>query len=163
MAQDIQRTLLRFGMRHGWRRDVPLLLGWGVMAILLGWPVLVGWLPAGVGGALLCLVTLYVLGRIYYRHSLSYTAATTAIVAVHTTDRRVRLEFYEERVRMETEYFRGEGAWTELEEIVMFPSFWALRFSSGGHIVIPAALVTPELRAFLHAKAEHVMAALLQP
>lgn len=31
-------------------------------------------------------------------------------LALHTTDRRVRVEFDEERVRLETDFFRGEGA-----------------------------------------------------
>ena len=65
-----------------------------------------------------------------------------------------KLEFHDQRVCMHTEYFRGEGAWSELEEIVKFPAFWSLRFSNSGQIVIPSHLVSPELTTFLHAKAE---------
>ena len=158
LANDIQRTLLRHSMRHGWRRDVPLILGWLVFAFLLAWPVLSGWMPPGVGGALLFFATLIVLCTIYGRRWRTYTSATSAIVALHMPDRRVRLEFHDGRVCMETEYIRGEGAWTELEEIVVFPTFWALRFSNEGHIVIPSSLMTSELQAFLRSKAEQVMA-----
>src|SRR5262245_34926014 len=72
MATDIQRTLLRFALRHGWRRDVPLLLGWLVVALLLAWPVLAGWMPPGVGGGILFLATLFVLAGVYRRHWHSY-------------------------------------------------------------------------------------------
>ena len=157
LANDIQRTLLRFSMRHGWRRDLPLILGWLVFALLLAWPVLAGWMWPGLAGGILFIATLIVLCTIYGRRWRAYTSATSAIVALHMPDRRVRLEFHEQRVCMETEYIRGEGAWTELEEIVVFPTFWALRFSNEGHIVIPRTFVTPELQSFLHAKAAQAM------
>jgi len=72
---------------------------------------------------------------------------------LHTTDRRVRIEFAEDRLRMETEFFRGEGAWTELDDVVVFAGFWVLRLSNGGQVVIPGSLVSPELEAFIRAKA----------
>ncbi len=162
LATDIQRSLLQFGRRHGWRRDLPLLCGWLVFALLLAWPVMAGWLSPGIGGGILFVATFFVLSAVYRRHWQSYAAATSAVVALHTSDRRVRLEFFETRVKMEAEYFRGEASWTELEEIVVFPSFWALRFSNGGNIVIPAPLVTPELQAFLRAKAALAAAAVYE-
>lgn len=158
LATDVQRTLLRFALWSGWRRDLPLILGWAAFALLLACPVLIGWLSPGIGGGILFLATFFVLCTIYGRRTHAYWAATSAVVALHTADRRVRLEFHEQRVVMETEYFRGEGAWTELEDVVIFPTFWALRFSNSGHVVIPSPLVTPELHAFLHAKAEEAVA-----
>jgi hypothetical protein len=161
MATDIRRALVRFELRRSWRRDVPVFVGAAVFAVAICWLALESLILPGVGGGLLCLVTLAVLGTVYRRHALSYGAAMTALIALHTTDRRVRIEFHEQRVRMETEYFRGEGAWTELDEIVVFPTFWALYLSNGGQIVIPGSLLSPELKAFLHAKAEQVMAPVL--
>src|SRR5262249_19382700 len=153
MATDIQRALLGFEMRRGWKRDVPVFLGALVFALLITWPVLAGWMLPAVGGGLLCLVALAVLGNVDRGRWAAHLAATTAVVAVHMSDRRVRLEFHDQRVRMETEYFRGEGAWTELDEIVVFPSFWALYLANGGHIVIPGSLISSELKGFLHTKA----------
>ena len=158
MATDIQRSLLRFVMRHGWRHDLPLILGGCTFALLLGGLVAAGWLLPAVGGAILFLAALFILCTIYGRRWRAYTAATSAVVALHTSDRRVRIELHEQRACMETEYFRGEAAWSELEELVVFPNFWALRFSNSGHIVIPSALVTPEVKALLEAKAEQVLA-----
>jgi hypothetical protein len=80
-------------------------------------------------------------------------------LALQSPDRRVRLEFSAERVRLETEFFRGEGAWTELSEVVIFADFWVLHLSNGGQILIPAASLSPELEAFIRAKAEEVTAA----
>lgn len=161
MATDIQRALLRFEMRRGWQRDWPTYLAALLFAVLIAWPVLAGWLLPSVGGGLLFLVTLSVLGTVYRRRWLSHMAATSALVAVHMSDRRVRLEFHDQRVRMDTEYFRGEGAWSELDEIVVFPDFWALYLSNGGQIVIPASLMSAELKEFLHVKAEQAAAAIL--
>jgi hypothetical protein len=161
-ANDIQRTLLRFSMWRGWRRDVPLLVGWLVFALMLALPVLGGWMWPGVAGAMLFFATFFVLCTVVGRRWRSYASVTSALVALHMPDRRVRLEFHEGRVSMETEFIRGEGAWTELEEIVVFPSFWALRFSNGGQIVIPSSLVTPELQTFLHGKAEQALAEIVR-
>jgi hypothetical protein len=85
-----------------------------------------------------------------------------AVLALHTPDRRVRVEFWEERVRLEMEFFRGEGNWEELDEVVVFPRFWVLHLSNGGKVVVPAPLIAPELEALIRAKAEQVMAPVRQ-
>src|SRR5262245_38121136 len=153
LAADVQRNMLRHAARHAWRRELPLLLGWLVFAGLLAWPVVGGWWSPGIGGAVLFLVTLVVLCTVYRRRWQDYAAVMTAVAGFHMANRRVRLEFHEKRLLMETEMFRGEGAWSELDEVIAFANSWALRFSNGGQVVIPAALVTPELKSFLEARA----------
>src|SRR5262245_25235890 len=162
LATSIQRALLRFELRRGWRRDWPTFAAAGVFAALIVWLGMEGWLAPAVGSALLGLLTLFVIGAIWRRWALSRTAAYTAVLALYSSDRRVRLEFLDERIRMDTEYFRGEGAWTELEEVVVFPSFWMLRLANEGVIVIPSPVVSPELEGFIRAKAQLVMAPVRQ-
>jgi hypothetical protein len=60
------------------------------------------------------------------------------------------------------EFFRGEAAWTELEEAVIFPTFWLLRFSNGGQIVLPSASVSPALESFIRAQSQGVPAPIHQ-
>lgn len=45
---------------------------------------------------------------------------------------------------------------------MIFPGFWALYLANGGHVIVPASVLTPELEAFLRAKAGQ-MAAPLRP
>jgi hypothetical protein len=162
MASEIQRDLLRFALRGWWRKDLPVLL-WGVvLAFLLAIPVMVGWLLPGVGGGLLCLVTLFVLASLLRRRWHAQAAAGTAVIGLYSSDRRVRLEFLDDGVRMETEMLRGEAAWTELDELVEFPTFWSLSFSNGGHIAIPTALLSADLRSYLENKAHEASAPLLR-
>jgi hypothetical protein len=158
LAANIHRTLLRWELWRGGRRDVPTFLGAVIFTALILALVLGGWLLPGVGAALLCVAIIFVMGAVLRRWSLSRAATVTALLALQSSDRRVRIDFAEERVRMETEFYRGEGAWTELDEIVLFPGFWALRLSNGGQVVLPVALVSPELETFLRSKAEQVMA-----
>jgi hypothetical protein len=162
LATEIQRTLLPWELRRGWRRDVPMFLGAVVIAAVIIWLALGGWILPGVGGALLCVVMFFGLGAMFRRWSMSRAAVATALLALHTSDRRIRIEFTEERVRLETEYFRGEGTWTELDEIIVFPGFWLLYLSNEGQVVVPASLVAPELEAFIRAKAQQVMAPIRQ-
>ncbi len=162
MATNIHRALLRWELRRGWRQDLPVFIGALIFAGLLIWLSLQGWILPGVGGGLMCVVMLFVVGAIYRRRALSYSAVMIPLLALHTSDRRVRIEFWEERVRLETEFFRGEGAWTELDEVVLFPAFWALHLSNGGKIVVPTSLVSPEVEALIRAKAEQVLAPLHQ-
>lgn len=158
MAAEVHRLLVRWQLRRTWRRDLPLFAGALVFAALIIWLGLEGWILPGVGGALLCLLTFFAVGAFYRRWSLAYGAAGTALLALHTSDRRVRIELGEERVRLETEFFRGEGAWDELEEIVLFPGYWLLQLTNGGQILMPAALVTPDLEAFLRERAREFAA-----
>lgn len=162
IATEIQRELLRFALRGWWRKDLPVLL-WGVvLALLLALPVMAGWLTPGVGGGLLCMVTLFVLGSLFRRRWHAQAAASTAVIGLYSSDRRVRLEFLDDRVRMETEMLRGEAAWTELDELVEFPSFWSLSFSNGGHVAIPTGHLSADLRSFLENKAREASAPLLR-
>jgi hypothetical protein len=158
LAAHIERTLSRYELRRGWRHDIPGYVAAVVFAALIIWLGLQGWIVVGVGSALLFVLTLLVMGAVWRRLAISRGAAFTALLALHTTDRRVRIEFAEERVRLETEYFRGEGAWTELDEVIVFTGFWALRLSNGGLVVIPAPMVSPELEAFIRTKAQRNMA-----
>ncbi|MBI3411866.1 MAG: YcxB family protein [Planctomycetes bacterium] len=162
LATKVQRTLVPWELRRGWRRDVPLFAGAVVFAALIIWLGLEGWILPGVGGGLICLLALFVIGAIYRRVWSARGAAMSALLALHTSDRRVRIEFSDERVRLEAESFRGEGAWTELDEVNVFPGFWLLQLSSGGQILVPDSLVSPELEAFIRAKAQQVMAPVRQ-
>src|SRR5437870_8339100 len=158
MVGEIQRTLVRWELRRGWRRDVPFFLGGLVFATLIIWLGLAGWIAPAVAGGLMCVVMLFVIGAVLRRWSAARGAAMTTLLALHASDRRIHIDFGEERVRLETEFFRGEGAWTELDEVVVFPAFWVLYLSNGGQILIPSQLVSPELEAFIRAKAEQLMA-----
>jgi hypothetical protein len=162
LAAEIQRTLLPWQLRRGWRRDVPLFIGVLLLTALIVWLGVAGWILPGVGGGLLCVLTLFVMGAVWRRWSLSQVAVGTALLALHTPDRRVRIEFDEERMRLETDFFRGEGAWTELDEVVVFAGFWLLHLSNGGQVVVPGPLVSTELDKFIRAKAQQVMAPVRQ-
>jgi hypothetical protein len=162
LASQVHRTLVRWQLRRGWWKDVPVLVGAIIFTALIVWLGLEGWVLPGVAGGLMCVVMLFVLGALFRRWSMSYGAAGVALLALGTPDRRVRLEFAEDRVRLETEFFRGEGAWTELDEVVIFPDFWLLNLANGGQILIPLSRRSPELEAFLRAKAQEFAAPIRQ-
>jgi hypothetical protein len=162
LATEIQRTLQPWEFRRNWRRDLPAFLGALVVTALITWLALAGWILPGVGGGLICVVALFVMIALFRRWSTSRLAVATALLALHTSDRRVRVEFTEERVRLETEFFRGEGTWTELDEVIIFRDFWLLYLSNGGQVVVPASLVSLELEAFIRARAEQVLAPVRQ-
>jgi|SRR5438132_3835580 len=154
LATEIQRCLLRWELRRARWQNVPVFLGVLIFALLILWLGLHHWILPAVGGGLLCVAALVVIGAVFRRRWAARAALGAALVALHTPDRRVRIEFGEERVRLETEFFRGEGAWTELDGVVVFTGFWVLRLSNGGQLVIPESLVSPELEAFIRAKAQ---------
>jgi hypothetical protein len=158
LATDVRQKLLRWELRRSWRRDLPAYVGIFLFAALIIGAGLHGWILPGVGGGLLCLLTLFALGAVWRRRSHAQLAVGMALLAQQTHDRHVRVEFDEERVRLEMEFFRGEGIWSELDEIVVFNSFWTLHLSNGGCIVIPRSLLSPELETFLRGKATAVMA-----
>jgi hypothetical protein len=87
-------------------------------------------------------------------HTIEYEAR-------HASDSRVRIEFDAAHVRLETELFRGQGTWEELDLIVHFDGFWLLQLSNGGNLVVPAALLSPELQGWLCGKANQVMSPIL--
>src|SRR5262249_3094098 len=107
-------------------------------------------------------LTLFVIGAIYRRWAGARSVSLFAVLALGTSDRRVRIEFTEDRVRLETEFFRGEAAWTELDESVIFSSFWLLRFSNGGQIVLPSASISPALESFIRTQSQEVLAPVRQ-
>ena len=162
VATEVRSTLVRWDLRHGWRRDVPGFLCALVLGAIIVWLGLGGWISLGVGGGLLCVVTLFVLGAVYRRWSRAHVASLMALLALHTSDRRVRIEFGEAHVRLETQFFRGEAAWTELDEALVFPDFWLLRFTNGGQIILPAATVSPALESFIRARAQENLAPIHQ-
>ena len=162
LATEVRNTLVRWESRRGWRRDLPYYLGALAFAALVIWLGLTGWISTGVASGLLCLVALFVLIAVYRRWSGAHMASLFALLALGTSDRRVRIEFLEKRLRMETEYFRGEGAWTEFEEAVIFPTFWLLRFTNGGQVMLPAAKVSPQVEEFIRAQALEVDAPIRQ-
>jgi len=162
LAMEVQRCLLRWELRRGRWQDAPVFVGALTFTILILWLGLRGWILPGVGGGLLCVVALAVIAALLRRRWAARAAIGTALVALHTPDRRVRIEFAEERIRLETEFFRGEGAWTELDDVVVFDGFWVLHLSNGGQVVIPQRLVSPELEAFICAKAQRVTAPVLR-
>jgi hypothetical protein len=162
LASEIHRALMRWQLRRGWWRDVPTFSAALVFAVLLIWFGLTGWILPGVAGGLLCLLTFFTLGAVMRRWSRARAATTTALLALQSSDRRIRIEFNDERVRLETEFFRGEGTWTELDEVVVFDGFWVLHLSNGGQVVVPGTLVSNELEAFIRTKAENVTAPIHQ-
>jgi hypothetical protein len=158
LATEVQRSVVRWDLRRSWRRDLPyflVALGFASLIILLG---LKEWITPGVGGGLLCVVVLFVLGGVYRRWASAHMASLMALLGLQASNRRVRIEFYEQQVRMETEFFRGEGAWTELDEVVVFPSFWLLRFSNAGQIMLPNAAISPALEEYIRTQAQEVAA-----
>lgn len=158
LASEVHQKLLRFELRRGWRRDLPTLTGALVFALLIVGLGLEGWILPGVGGGLLALLTLLVLGVVWRRLASSRAAIAMALLAMHTSDRRVRIDFDDEHLCLETEYFRGEGAWSELDDVVIFDNFWVLQLANGGQLVLPIASLVPALEAFLRAKASQVLA-----
>jgi hypothetical protein len=156
LATEIQRALLRWELKRSWRRELPVFCGAAVLAALIIWLGLTGWILPGVGGGLLGLLMLFVMVSLLRRLYGARATVASALLALQVSDRRVRIEFGEERLRLENEFFRGEGAWTELDDVVIFPSFWVLYLTNSGQVVIPGARMTPELEAFLRSKAEHV-------
>lgn len=163
LAAEIHRRLVRWELRRGWRRDLPVFVGALVFTALIVWLGMEGWILPAVGGGLMCVVAIFVAGAVFRRWSMSQAGSLTALVALHSTDRRVRIEFGDDRVRMETEFFRGEGAWTELDEVIIFPGFWVLYLSNSGRIVIPLSVLSPELDALIRAKAQQVLAPFFSP
>jgi hypothetical protein len=157
-ATEVYRSLMRWELRRGRRQDAGLLGGALLLAGAIIWLGLTGWILPLVGGGLMCALMLFMLGAVLRRWSMARGTAMWAVLALHTADRRVRIEFGAERVRLEMEYFRGEGAWSELLEVVKFPGYWLLQLSNNGHIVIPVDLVSDELQAFIHARAQEAMA-----
>jgi hypothetical protein len=161
LATQIQRCLLRWELRRGRWQDLPVFVGALVFTVLILLLGLRGWIQPGFGAGLLCVVALAVGVALFRRRWATHVAIGTALVALHTSNRRVRIELAEDRLRMETEFFRGEGAWTELEDVVVFAGFWVLRLSNGGQVVIPGPLVPPGVEAFIRAKAQQVAAPVL--
>lgn len=158
LAAEVHRKLTRWELRRGWRRDAPTYVGALIFAALIIGLGLEGWIVPGVGGGLLCLLTFLVLGAMVRRVSTSRATTGMALLAMQTSDRRVRIDFAEERVRLETEFFRGEGAWAELDDVVVFDSFWVLQLANGGQLVLPTKSLSSGLEAFIRAKAGQVMA-----
>src|SRR5262249_922155 len=138
LAAEIQRAMLRWELQRDRWQDLPVFAGALAFAALIIWLSLEGWILPGVGGGLMCLVMLFVIGGVYGGRWGGQGAGMFGVLALHTPDRRVRVEFWEERVRLEMEFFRGEGTWEELDEVVVFPRFWVLHLSNGGKVVVPA-------------------------
>src|SRR5262249_26172650 len=107
---------------------------------------------------LMCVVMLFVIGAIWRRWAAASGAGALFLIVLQSSDRRVLIDFTDEHVRLETEFFRGEGAWTELEEVVVFPGFWTLYLSNGGQVILPRAVVSAALEEFIRAKAQMVTA-----
>jgi len=162
LATEIHRCLLCWELRRGRWQDLPVYLGGLIFTVLILYLGLQGWILPAVGGGLLCAVVIAFFVALFRRRWAARTAVATALLALHAPDRRVRIEFAEDRLRLETEFFRGEGAWTELDVVVVFNRFWVLRLSNGGQVVIPGSMVSPELEAFIRAKAQQVTAPVLR-
>lgn len=158
LALEIQRDLLRWETRRGWRRDLPTYVGAAAFAALIVAFCLHGSMLPGVGGGLLALLTLFTLVTVVRGLTRARGVVWTALLAQHLPDRRVRVEFDEERVRLDMESIRGEGTWQELDRIVVFPGFWVLQLTNSGQIVVPLGSMTPELEAFIRGKAALVAA-----
>src|SRR5438105_6164664 len=91
LAMEVQRCLLRWELRRGRWQDAPVFVGALTFTILILWLGLRGWILPGVGGGLLCVVALAVIAALLRRRWAARAAIGTALVALHTTDRRVRI------------------------------------------------------------------------
>ncbi len=158
LAGDVHHKFLRSELRRGWWHDAPTFVGAFLFAVLIISLGLEGWILPAVGGGLLCILTLFVLGAVLRRVARSRAAIGMALLALHTNERRVHIDFGEDRVCMQTEYFRGEGTWAELDDVVVFDTFWVLQLANGGNLLLPLASLTPELEIFIRAKAQQVQA-----
>ena|SRR5271165_1397491 len=158
LASDIESKLLHWEMWRGWKRDLRFYIGaivFGALIIAFG---LQGWIHPAVTSGLLCLLTLFVLSALSRRWSNARMAVTIAVLPKQMTDRHVRLTFGADHVHLEMEHFRGEGAWTELEQVIIFDNFWVLQLTNGGCVVVPEKLVSSDLDAFIRKMALMVMA-----
>jgi hypothetical protein len=158
LASNVHDKLLRWERRRGRRHDLPLYVGTLVFAAIILTLVFQGWILPGVGGGLLAVLTLFAFGALMRRRSHARTAVEMALLARHMNSRHVRIEFFDERVRMEMEYMQGQGDWSELDQLIIFDGFWVLQLANGGALVVPNTLLSAELEAFLRGKAEQVMA-----
>jgi hypothetical protein len=157
-ATDVQRRLARWEWQRSRWRDGPQLAAALILGFLIIFAVLQGWMLPGVGGGLAALLTLFAIGAVFRRWAQSQGALATVLLALQTSDRRVRVEFADDRMRVETEFFRGEGAWNELDEVAVFNDFWVLYLTNGGRILLPTSSIKPELEAFLMTKAQQAAA-----
>ena len=110
LATEIHRCLLCWELRRGRWQDLPVYLGGLIFTVLILCLGLQGWILPAVGGGLLCVVVIAFFVALFRRRWAARTAVATALLALHAPDRRVRIEFAEDRLRLETEFFRGEGA-----------------------------------------------------
>jgi hypothetical protein len=161
-AGDVERTMTKWELRRGWRRDLPLFAVALVLAVGIVWAGMSEYFLPVVSGGLLCLLTFFAVGAAFRRVAMSRAASMTLLLAMQTSDRRVRIEFTDERVRLETEFFRGEGAWSELDQVVIFATFWVLYLTNGGHVLIPRQHINSDMEALIRAKAQHVLASVHQ-
>jgi len=162
LATDIQCKLLRWEVRRGWRRDWPLYVGTVIFAALIIGLGLEGWILPGVGSVLLFLLTFFALGALVRRWGLARMAVAMALLPQQTSDRRVRIDFEADHVRLETERFRGEGTWAELDLVIVFDGFWLLQLTNGGNLIVPNLFMSPQMEEFIRDKAHQVMAPIIQ-
>jgi hypothetical protein len=123
LAAEIRHKLLRWELRRGWRRDLQLYVGTLLFAALIIGLGLHGWILPGVGGGLLCVLTLFAFGAVVRRRSHAYVAVGMALLAQQTHDRSVRVEFDDERVRLEWSIsaVKEPGrSWTRLSSLTAF-------------------------------------------
>ncbi len=161
-ATKVQRSLAKQKLGRGWRQDLPTFLGAVLLIVLIIILGLKNLLSLAVGSGLIFLVMLFVIGTIYRRLLTAQGASAVALLALQSGERRVRIGFSEKGLRMETDFFRGEGAWTELEEILVFPDYWVFYLANGGQVLLPVSKLTPKLENFLRDKAAGVNAPLKQ-
>ena len=148
---------------YPWRRTLPQAL----LAILLAACIILlglhGWIaPVVAGGLMLILAFPVGMAIVRRRHMHQMAVWTTLLMAQQGGDRRVRVHFSDERIQMETGMGETGAAWKDLDEVVIFPGFWVLRCMPLGQFMVPAAVVTPELDAFIRHKAEEAGALVRQ-
>lgn len=125
---------------------VPLLLLLPLVAL--------GWLPPAMFALLVLLAAGFVVVGMM-RRSVCLGEARAAVLAPFEgqSHRRMRVDFAEDRIRMEAPAIESTASWSDLGEVLLWPDFWLLRLRAGGQFVVPASAISSELGDSIRRKA----------
>ncbi|MBL8799308.1 MAG: YcxB family protein [Planctomycetia bacterium] len=144
----VERVVLPGG---GWLSRPAFL----VVPLVLLLPLVVGgWLPPALYVVLAVLAGgLALMSRA--RRSFLRGEARASVLAPFEgqTERRLRVVFTDEQIRMEAPDLQSTAAWSDLGQVVVWPDFWLLRLRAGGQFVLPAESVSADLNELIRRKA----------